>query len=94
MVEIARLDRTPLALGGEKIFSLPDLLGALRSLAPETIQPYSDNDILSSWLDRKGYSELAEELRPIHGSGAGLRQTLVEIVDKWETVYRERDSRI
>jgi len=94
MVEIARLDRTPLTMGGEKIYNLPDLLGALRSLAPETIQPYSDNDIFSSWLDRKGYSELAEELRPIHGSGAGLRQTLVEIVDKWKTVYRERDSRI
>jgi len=94
MVEVARLDRTPLAMGGEKIFNLPDLLGALRSLAPEIIQPYSDNDILSSWLDRKGYSELAEELRPIHGSGAGLRQTLVEIVDRWKTFYRERDPRI
>jgi len=92
MVEIARLDRTPLTMGGEKIFNLPDLLAALRSLTPDTIQPYSDNDILSSWLDRKGYSELAEELRPIHGSGAGLRQTLVEIVDRWKTAYRERPS--
>ena len=93
-VEIARLDRTPLVLGGEKILHLPDLLAALRSLPPETIQPYSDNDIISSWLDRRGYPELAEELRPIHGSGTELRQTLVEIVDKWITVYRERDSRL
>jgi len=93
-VEIARLDRTPLAIGGEKILHLPDLLAALRSLPPETIQPYSDNDIISSWLDRRGYPELAEELRPIHGSGTELRQTLVEIVDKWITVYGERDSRL
>ena len=92
-VEIARLDRTPLAIGREKILHLPDLLAALRSLPPEMIQPYSDNDIISSWLDRRGYPELAEELRPIHGSGTELRQTLVEIVDKWITVYRERDSR-
>jgi len=89
-VEIARLDRTPLAIGGEKILHLPDLLATLRSLPPETIQPYSDNDIISSWLDRRGYPELAEELRPIHGSGTGLLQTLVEIVEKWITVYRER----
>jgi hypothetical protein len=90
MVEIARLERTPLAMGDEKIFNLPDLLAALRSLAPETIQPYSDNDILSSWLDRKGFSELAEQLRPIHGSGAGLRHTLVEIVENWMTTYRKQ----
>jgi len=89
-VEIAHLDRTPLAMAGEKVFSLPDLLAALRSLSPEAIQPYSDNDILSSWLDRRGYSELAEELRPIHGSGAELRHTLVEIVGKWITASRER----
>ena len=93
-VEIARLDRTPLAIGGEKILHLPDLLAALRSLPPETIQPYADNDIISSWLDRRGFPELAEELRPIHGSGTELRQTLVEIVDKWITVYGERDSRL
>jgi hypothetical protein len=89
-VEIARLDRTPLVMGGKKILHLPDLPAVLRSLPPETIQPYSDNDIISSWLDRKGYPELAEELRPIHGSGPGLLQTLVDIVEKWIAVYRER----
>jgi hypothetical protein len=89
-VEMARLDRTPLVMGGEKIFSLVDLLAVLRSLPPETIQPYSNNDTFSSWLDRRGYSELAEELRPIHGSGPGLRQTLVEIIEKWIATYREQ----
>jgi len=89
-VEMARLDRTPLAIGREKIHHLPDLLAALRSLPPETIQPYSDNDVISSWLDRRGYPELAEELRPIHGSGTGLLQILIKIVEKWIAVYRER----
>jgi hypothetical protein len=89
-VEIARLARTPLDMGGKKAFDLSGLLAALRSLPPEAIQPYSDNDVLSSWLDRQGYSELAEELRPIHGSGAGLRQTLIEVVEKWSAAYGER----
>jgi hypothetical protein len=88
--EISRLERTPIFIGPKKVANLADLLSALRSLAPETIQPYSDNDILSSWLDRRGYSELAEDLRPIHGSGEELRQTLIEIVEKWIAIYRDR----
>ncbi len=88
-LEIARLGRTPLFIGGGKILHLSDLLAALRSLPPETIQPYSDNDIISSWLDRRGYPELAEELRPVHGSGAGLLQALAEIVEKWISIYGE-----
>lgn len=91
-VEIARLDRTPLIIGRQKINKLDDLLPALRSLTPEAIQPYSDNDIISSWLDRRGYPELADELRPIHDSGAALRQTLVEIVEKWAALYEGRGS--
>jgi len=54
------------------------------------IQPYSDNDIVSSWLDRKGYPELAEEFRPIHGSGTELSQTLIHVVEKWIKAYQER----
>ena len=88
--EISRLERTPVFIGPKKIANLADLLSALRSLAPETIQPYSDNDIVSSWLDRRGYSELAEDLRPVHGRGDELRQTLVEIVEKWIAIYRDR----
>ena len=88
--EISRLERTPLLMDSERIASLADLLSALRSLAPETIQPYSDNDIISSWLDRQGYSELAEDLRPVHGSGEELRQTLIEMVEKWTAIYKDR----
>ena len=88
--EIARARRMPLDIAGRKVFDLADLLAALRTLNAEAIQPYSDNDIISSWLDRKGYPELAEELRPIHGSGAGLRQTLAEAVGRWLDIYRAR----
>ncbi|MGB8953238.1 MAG: hypothetical protein WCC06_11315 [Candidatus Aminicenantales bacterium] len=88
--EIARIEQIPLVVDGQKIFSLSDLHASIKTLDPDIIQPYSDNDIISSWLDRKGYSELAEELRPIHGSGAKLSQTLLQIIDKWIKVYEER----
>jgi hypothetical protein len=92
--EIARLKRTPLSIGERKIFSLPELLTTLRTADPDILQPYSDNDVISSWLDRKGYPELAEELRPIHGSGGRLRQTLVEVVDKWIGIYQDRERNL
>ncbi len=89
-VEIARLKRTPLDIAGRTIFSLADLRDALETLDAVQIQPYSDNDILSSWLDRRGYPELAEELRPIHGSGPKLCQTLLDSVLRWMGTYQNR----
>jgi hypothetical protein len=89
-LEIARIDRMPLVIDGRQIFTLADLLASLQTVAPAKIQPYSDDDIFSSWLDRKGYPELAEEFRPIHGSGPKLCQTLREIVGRWIEVYSER----
>jgi len=88
--EIDRLDATPLDIGGFKAFGLEDLIRALRSVSPEVIQPLSDNDIVSSWLDRKGYSELAEELRPIHGTGAELGETLLSVIEKWRKIYARK----
>ena len=67
------------------------LHAAILDLDPETIQPYADDDMLSGWLDRQGYPELAEELRPIHGSGVGLSRTLPQTIEKWIRLYRERD---
>jgi hypothetical protein len=87
-LELSRVERTPLA--GIKVFDLAGLLAALRAVPPETLQPYSDNDILSSWLDRKGFSELAEQLRPIHGKGPELKALLMDIVAKWRDIYRAR----
>jgi hypothetical protein len=92
LTEIARMERTPLVIGQEKIFDLETLHDAFLKTPPDVIQPFSDNDIISSWLDRQGFSELAQELRPIHGSGEGLKQTLADAVARWIEVYRSRDS--
>jgi hypothetical protein len=88
--EVSRMERTPLEIAGAKVFTLSELLEALRSLPPGVLQPYSDNDILSSWLDRKGYPELAEELRPVHGSGEALKECITGIVAKWKDICRAR----
>lgn len=85
--EMARMERTPLTIDGLKIFSLADLSHAIRTLPPEKIQPHSDDDAISSWLDRKGYPELAEELRPIHDSGPRLSKTVLRILEKWIKAY-------
>ena len=85
--EIKRVDATPLVIEGREIFSLEELLETLRTLPPSKIQDYSDNDVFSTWLDRKGYTELAEEIRPIHGSGQRLEKLLVEKTKKWLEIY-------
>lgn len=88
--EFQRMRRIPLVIEGNKIFDLEELAPALRRASPETIAPYSDNDIISSWLDSRGYSELAEELRPIHGKGAHLKDMVIGIVETWMETYRNR----
>ncbi|MDH5385530.1 MAG: hypothetical protein OEY18_12550 [Candidatus Aminicenantes bacterium] len=85
--EMLRMECTPLIINGVKIFNLQMLVDLLRSIDPAQIQEYSDNDIFSSWLDRKGYTELADELRPVHGSGEKLAKTLIDIVEKWIRKY-------
>ncbi len=90
--EIRQLNAAPLMVDGTKVFSLEDLLQALRTISPDIIQPFSNNDIISSWLDRKGFSELAEELRPIHGSGEKLSEILAAIVEKWQKAYARKNS--
>lgn len=85
--EILKMNSTPLIIDGKKIFKLNDLLKLLRTIDPIKIQKFSDNDLFSYWLDRKGYPELAEEFRPIHGSGPKLKQTLADIVEKWIKIY-------
>lgn len=88
--ELERINATPLSIGQERIFGLRDLRDALRRVDPSEIQPFSDNDVFSTWLDCKAYPELAEELRPIHGSGESLRNELARAVEKWIGIYREQ----
>jgi hypothetical protein len=89
--EMFHVANMPLVIDGKKIYNLGELLGRLIEADPAEIQILSDNDIFSSWLDRKGYSELAEELRPIHGSGIDLIQSLCKTVEKWRDIYKEID---
>ena len=88
--EIRRMETTPLIIDKKKVFELEDLLKLLKISDPSKIQSLSDNDIFSSWLDRKGYSELAEELRPVHGTGKRLADTLTAIIEKWSNIYAQK----
>jgi hypothetical protein len=81
--EIAELKATPLVVEGHEVFSPAELRRVLLQVEPGKIQPLSDDDVFSTWLDRQGYPELAEELRPIHGSGPKLRESLVQTIGKW-----------
>lgn len=81
--EILDMQRAPLIVDGAKIFSLRQLLAALKSTTPENLEYLSDNDIISSWLDRTGFSDLAEELRPVHGTAENLRESLMKAVEGW-----------
>ncbi|MGB3862734.1 MAG: hypothetical protein WBF32_08390 [Candidatus Aminicenantaceae bacterium] len=85
--EMDRVANMPLVIDGKKVYNLGELLDRLTEADPAQIQILSDNDIFSSWLDRRGYSELAEELRPIHGSGIHLIQALCKTVEKWKNIY-------
>ncbi|MDZ7264786.1 MAG: hypothetical protein ONB16_09405 [candidate division KSB1 bacterium] len=85
--EMLRTAYTPLIIEDTRVFTLDDLLLALRTKDPTAIQYLSDHDYFSIWLDRHGYTELAEEIRPIHGSGMKLEQTLARIVEKWKGHY-------
>jgi hypothetical protein len=90
--QIKWLKSTPLVIDDVRIYSISDMLQVLRTAGEEVIQPFSDNDVLSSWLDRQGYSELAEEFRPIHGSGKELAQMLIAVMEKWQAHYDENQQ--
>lgn len=81
--ELAVVETTPLVIEGERVFTLAELSAVLRRAEPGRIQALSDRDVFSTWLERKGYPELADELRPIHGSGERLRETLSRTIEDW-----------
>lgn len=89
--EIHRMEKTPIIIDNIEVFDLSDLLDALRKTDPSIIQPLSDTDMFSTWLDCKSYPELAEELRPIHGSGKRSSFKIAGIVEKWIKIYAERE---
>ena len=81
--EIEQTDKLPLVISGNKIFDIPALLEALFMASPEEIQSISDFDYFSTWFDIKGFPELADEFRPIHGIGARLKKKLIETTEQW-----------
>ncbi|MFC2167985.1 hypothetical protein ACFLRW_03300 [Acidobacteriota bacterium] len=89
--EIGRMKKTPIIIDNSEVFNLTDLEAALRKSDPATIQSLSDSDTFSTWLDCKSYPELAEELRPIHGSGKRVTLKMAGIVEKWIKIYSERE---
>ncbi|MCJ7582724.1 MAG: hypothetical protein MUP98_19580 [Candidatus Aminicenantes bacterium] len=90
--EILRMKKTPIIIDDFEVFDLFGLLNALQKADPETIQPLSDSDTFSTWLDCKSYPELAEEVRPIHGSGKKSNYKIAGIVEKWIKIYAEREG--
>ena len=89
--EMLRMEKTPIIIDDTEVFDLSGLLDTLRNADPSTIQPLSDSDTFSTWLDCKSYPELAEELRPIHGSGKRLSLKIAGIVEKWIKIYAEKE---
>jgi hypothetical protein len=89
--EVLQMASTPLNIDNKKASNLTELLHLLHAADPRTIQRLSNNDVFSSWLDRKGYTELAEELRPIHDTGQTLIESLSSIVAKWEHLYDKKN---
>jgi hypothetical protein len=87
--EVIRMASTPLYIDDKKASNLRELLHLLTSADPAKIQNLSNNDVFSSWLDRKGYTELAEELRPIHDTGPSLIKSLTSIIEKWMNSYEK-----
>jgi len=90
--EMGRMKHTPLTVDGVRMFDLRDLAAFLRSADPDRIQPLSDDDVFSSWLDLQGFTELAEELRPIHGDVTEIRKALAARVEAWIPLYAARNS--
>ncbi len=87
--EVLRMASTALLIDNEKATNLAELVHLLKTADPRKIQRLSNNDVFSSWLDRKGYTELAEELRPIHGTGQNLINSLTSIIEKWMPIYEK-----
>lgn len=89
--EFLRMNYTPLIIDGIKIYNLHDLLKILHTVNPIKIQQFSNNNVFSTWLDRKGYPEVAKEFRPVHGSGTRLKKMLADIVEKWIKIYQKAE---
>ncbi|MCI0503223.1 hypothetical protein L0Y65_00765 [Candidatus Micrarchaeota archaeon] len=68
--------------------SLAEIANQIRSMPAELIEKWGeDDDFLSFWLMRHGYSGLADEVRPICGKGDEIRARVVAAFAKWIGTY-------
>jgi len=63
--------------------TIDQLQDLVRRVDERVLKEHSANDVFSMWLMRKGYPELADRIRPIHGDGEELREALVAAFDEW-----------
>ncbi len=66
-----------------KAKTVGELAEVIRNIDAETLAGYADRDLFSLWLMRKGYPDLADAVRPIHGGGEQLRGELLGVLDRW-----------
>jgi hypothetical protein len=87
--EIAYVQEMELAILDEqgntiaKVRAVTDLARAVEEIDAEVLERNTARDVFSMWLMRKGYPELADKLRPIHGEGDELREEMLAILRSW-----------
>jgi hypothetical protein len=63
--------------------TVEDLLVVIEAIELEPLEAHASHDIFSMWLMRKGFPDLADQLRPIHGEGEDLRRELLDVLGHW-----------
>ena len=82
--ELATVERLELVLhnGDKEVVgrarNVEELIALVERVDARTLKEYSKGDHFSMWLMRKGYPDLADNVRPIHGDGEELREALLQ----------------
>ena len=66
----------------ETAYTPEELVEKIKTIDIGVLELNSNEDGFSTWLMRKGYTELADELRPLKGEGNELREKCLEILNK------------
>ncbi len=63
--------------------SLQEFASIMASIDISVLELHSNFNAFSTWFMRKGYNELADELRPLHGSGEDLRTRILAVIFRY-----------
>lgn len=94
--EIHMLGQDPFVIINEdgsercRTHSIGEIMAHIRKMPIGTLEKWDSEDYLSFWLMRHGYTELADELRPIQGNSETVRERVLGIFEKWMDEYRGR----